>query len=182
MPVAQSRGHAGKALLISAVGVVILLGSLFLVAHLASKGDVTINLGDQRFDAGKVTNIATAIQRGNGLPILYQDLVGKNRNLFVQHEGTDPAKGWVAFGAFNPDNPACGIAIDRQTNTLVGDCDHKAYATDGTGLRHYPTAVENGKLFVDLNELGSTTTAKPTTTSSTIPVISGPSTTTNATG
>ena len=172
MPVAQSRGHAGKAVLISAVSVVVLLGGLFLVAHLASRGDVTINLGDKRFDAGKVSNIAKVIRKGDGLPLLYQDLVGKDRNLFVQHEGKADEKGWVAFGAFDPDKPECGIGIDRQHHRLVGLCDHRTYPLDGKGLRQYPTAVEDGKLFVDLNELGTTTT-KPTPTS-TVPIVTGP--------
>ena len=171
MPVAQSRGHAGKALLISAVAVVVLLGGLFLIAHLASRGDVTINLGDRRFDAGKVHNIAKAIRQGDGLPILYQDLVGKDRNLFVQHTGTKDAAGWVAFGAFDPDKPTCGIDIDRAHRRLVGQCDHRAYPLDGAGLRQYPTSVEGGKLFVDLNDLGTTTTTKP---ASTVPIITGP--------
>ena len=172
MPVAQSRGHAGKALVISAVALVLLLGGLFLIAHLASRGDVTINLGDRRFDAGKVHNIAKAIRQGDGLPILYQDLVGGDRDLFVQHTSSADAKGWVAFGAFDPDNPKCGIGIDREHKRLVGLCDHRTYPLDGTGLRHYPTSVEDGKLYVDLNELGTTTTKpKPT---STVPIITGP--------
>jgi hypothetical protein len=174
MPVAQSRGHAGKALIISAVSVVVLLGGLFLVAHLASRGDVTLNLGDKRFDAGKVHRLAKAIHDGDGLPFLYQDLVGKDRNLFVQHEGSSDDKGWIAFGAFDPDKPECVIDIDRTHHRLVGRCDHRTYPLDGKGLRQYPTAVEDGKLYVDLNELGTTTTKpKPT---STVPVITGPTT------
>jgi hypothetical protein len=180
MPVAQSRGHAGKALVISAVSVIVLLGGLFLVAHLASRGDVTIHLGDKRFDAGKVKNIAKVIREGDGLPILYQDLVGKDRNLFVQHSGKADGKGWIAFGAFDPDKPECGIGIDRDRHRLVGLCDHRTYPLDGKGLRQYPTAVEDGKLYVDLNELGTTTTKpKPT---STVPVISGPPRTTARSG
>ena len=172
MPVAQSRGHAGKALVISAVSVVVLLGGLFLVAHLASRGDVTLNLGDKRFDAGKVDHLAKEIRDGDGLPVLFQDLVGKDRNLYVQHQGRSAKKGWVAFGAFDPDDPTCGIGIDRDHQRLVGLCDHRTYPLDGKGLRQYPTSVEGGKLFVDLNELGTTTTRpKPT---STVPVITGP--------
>jgi hypothetical protein len=166
MPVAQSRGHAGKALLIASVSVVLLLGLALAVANLASRGDVTINLGDDRFDAGKVENIAKAIDAGHGLPILYQDLVGRDRNLYVQHHGTDPATGWTAFGAFDPDKPSCTIGIDRAKGVLVDACDaSRTYPKDGTGLRRYPTAVEDGRLHVDLNGVGTTTTKPaPTTT------------------
>ena len=64
MPVAQSRGHAGKALLIAGVSVVLLLGLALLVAQAASRGDVKINLGDSRFDAGKVENLAKVDRAG----------------------------------------------------------------------------------------------------------------------
>jgi hypothetical protein len=165
MPVAQSRGHAGKALIVASVSVVLLLGLALAVANLASRGDVTINLGDDRFDAGKVENIAKAIDKGHGLPILYQDLVGRDRNLYVHHQGADPTKGWTAFGAFDPDKPSCTIGIDRQKEVLVDACDKtRTYPKDGTGLRHYPTVVESDRLYVDLNETGTTTT-KPSPTS-----------------
>lgn len=160
MPVAQSRGHAGKALAIAAVSVVLLLGLALLVAQAASRGDVKINLGDSRFDAGKVENLAKVVDRGHGLPILYGDLVGKGRNLFVQHTGTDPLKGWTAFGAFDPDKPSCAITIDAAHQALVDRCDaHRTFSKDGAGLRQYPATVEGGHLEIDLNQLGTTTSS-----------------------
>ena len=162
MPVAQSRGHAGKALLVAGVSVVLLLGLAFLVAVSASKGNVDINLGDDRFDAGDVDGIAKRIDRDDGLPILYPDLVSRDRNLFVQHRSAKADKGWVAFGAFDPDEPSCPIQIDRRAKILVNGCDKtRTYPLDGTGagLRFYPTTVEDGHLIVDLNELSTSTTA-----------------------
>jgi hypothetical protein len=159
MPVARSQGHAGKALLIAGVSVVLLLGLAFLVANAASKGDVDIKLGDDRFNAGQVENIADAIDDGDGLPFLYQDLAGGDRNLFVQHRGDDPDVGWDAFGAFVPENPECRIDIDRERKVLVNACDEEeTYELDGSGLRHYPVTVEDGRLYVDINELSTTTT------------------------
>lgn len=160
MPVAQSRGHAGKALLVAGVGVVVALGLAFLVAQAASRGDVDINLGDDRFDAGQVESIAEAIEDGGGLPLLYQDLVGGGRNLFVQHLDDSPRRGWVAFGAFDPDDPSCAVVIDREERILVNACDQDVtYPLDGTGLRYYPTEVEGNRLIIDINELSTTTTA-----------------------
>lgn len=159
MPVAQSRGHAGKALLVAGIGVVVALGLAFAVAVLASRGDVQINLGDDRFEAGQVENLAEVIDQGAGLPLLYQDLVGRDRHLFVQHLDDDPQQGWVAFGAFDPDEPRCAVEIDRDAEVLVNSCDRAVtYPLDGTGLRYYPTTVEDGDLYVDLNELSTTTT------------------------
>ncbi len=158
MPVAQTRGHAGKALLIAGVSVVVLLGVGFLVAVLANNGDVEIHLGDDRFGAGEVDRMADAIEEGDGLPLLYPDLIGGHRALFVQHVGTHDDKGWVAFGAFDPDDPDCPVEIDREAKVLVNGCDDDVtYPLDGTGLRYYPTAVEQGELYVDINELTTTT-------------------------
>jgi hypothetical protein len=160
MPVAQTRGHAGKALVIAAVGVAVALGLAFAVAVLANRGDVEIRLGDDRFDAGQVEGIATTIADDGGLPLLYQDLAGGNRNVFVQHLEDDPQVGWVAFGAVDPDDPDCAIELDREAALLVNACDPgETYPLDGTGLRYYPTSVEDGRLFVDLNERSTTTTA-----------------------
>ncbi len=161
MPVAQTRGHAGKALLIAAVGVAVALGLAFAVAVLANRGDVEIRLGDDRFDAGQVENISGRITDDGGLPLLYQDLAGGNRNVFVGHLDDDPQIGWVAFGAVDPDDPDCAITLDREEEVLVNGCDETTtYPLDGTGLRYYPTSVEGGRLYVDLNELTTMTTVR----------------------
>lgn len=161
MPVAQSRGHAGKALLVAGIGVAVALGLTFLVAQAANRGDVDIKLGDERFNAGQVESISDAIADADGLPLLFQDLVGRDRNLYVQHLATNPRRGWVAFGAFDPDDPSCAIQIDREAKVLVNDCDvDDTYPLDGAGLRFYPTFVEDGRLFVDINELSTTTTSR----------------------
>jgi hypothetical protein len=158
MPVAQSRGHAGKALLIAGVSVVLLLGLGFLLATLANRGDVEFRLGDDRFDAGQVDNRADEIDEEGGLPVLFPDLIGGHRALFVQHTGARDAVGWVAFGAFDPDEPDCAIELDREAKVLVNACDESVtYPLDGTGLRYYPTEVEDGRLYVDINELSTTT-------------------------
>jgi len=160
VPVAQSRGHAGKALLIAGVSVVLLLVVTWLVAQAAGRGDVEIQLGDDRFEVGHVDALADSIDKGDGLPFLFPDLVSKDRPLFVQHTGEDEDEGWTAFGAFDPDRPECIVEIDREAKALVNACDPEVtYETDGTGLRFYPTVVDDGKLYVDLNELSTSTTS-----------------------
>ena len=159
MPVAQSQGHAGKALAVAAVAIVLIGVVAAFVAVAASRGDVKINLGDQRFNAGSAERLAKEIEDGGGLPFLYQDLVGNDRHLFVQHLGDDPDEGWVAFGAFDPDDPSCLVLIDREEKVLVNECDESiTYALDGEGLRQYPVSVEDGRIFVDVNELTTSTT------------------------
>ena len=160
MPVAQSRGHAGKALLIAGVAVVLLVAVAFGVATLASRGDVEVRLGDDRFEAGQVASMADAIAEEGGLPLLYQDLVNRDRHLYVQHLGRRDEDGWVAFSAFDPDRPECVVELDRDARILRNACDGDiTYPLDGTGLRYYPAEVTDGRLYVDINELATTTTS-----------------------
>lgn len=160
MPVAQSQGHAGKALAIAAVAIVLIGVVAVFVALAASRGDVEINLGDDRFNAGQTDRLAKEIDDGGDLPFLYQDLVGNDRHLFVQHVGDDPDEGWVAFSAFDPDEPSCAIEIDREEKILVNACDRsERYPLDGDGLRFYPVSIEGGRIYVDVNELTTSTTA-----------------------
>jgi hypothetical protein len=160
MPVAQSQGHAGKALAIAAVAIVLIGVVAVFVALAASRGDVDIKLGDERFNAGQTDRQAREIDDGGGLPILYPDLVGKDRHIYVQHIGEDEDEGWIAFGAFDPDDPTCIVALDRGAKTLYNECDEsETYPLDGEGLRQYPVSVDDGRIYVDVNELTTSTTA-----------------------
>lgn len=160
MPVAQSQGHAGKALAIAAVALVLIALVTVLVALAASRGDVEINLGDERFNAGDTGRIAERIAEDGGLPALYADLVNGDRPVFVQHTGDDPDEGWVAFGAFDPDRPTCLVEIDQDAMLLVNACDPDlTYPLDGEGLRSYPITVEDGDVIVDINEITTSRTA-----------------------
>ena len=160
MPVAQSQGHAGKALAIAAVAIVLIGVVAAFVALAASRGDVDIKLGDKRFNAGQTERLAKEIEDGGGLPFLYQDLVGNDRHLFVQHVGDDPEAGWIAFGAFDPDEPDCLVLLDREDERLVNECDSSVtYPLNGKGLKQYPVSIEDGEIFIDVNELTTSTTA-----------------------
>ena len=160
MPVAQSEGHAGKALAVAGVAIVLIGVVAAVVALAASRGDVEINLGDERFNAGQTDRQAQEIEDEGGLPILYPDLVGEDRHIFVQHLGDDDDEGWLAFGAFDPDDPACIVALDRDAKVLYNECDEsETYPLDGKGLRQYPVSVEGGRIYVDVNELTTSTTA-----------------------
>jgi hypothetical protein len=159
MPVAQSRGHAGKALAIAGVAIALIAVVTIFVALAASRGDVEIKLGDERFNAGDTDSISERIADDGGLPALYADLVNGDRPIFVQHTGDEPDEGWVAFGAFDPDRPTCLVEIDRAEMVLVNACDPAlTYPLDGEGLRFYPTTVEGGRVIVDINEITTSST------------------------
>jgi hypothetical protein len=160
VPVAQTRGHSGKAVLIASLSVVLLLVLGFLVSLAAGRGDVEVRLGDDRFEAGDAEAMAEAIEAGDGLPLLFQDLTDGARHLFVQHTDVRATRGWVAFGAFDPDRPECLVEIDRERKVLVNACDESiTYPLTGDGLRYYPVEVDDGDVLVDINE--QTTTTEP---------------------
>jgi hypothetical protein len=78
----------------------------------------------------------------------------------VQHIGEDEDEGWIAFGAFDPDDPTCIVALDRGSKILYNECDEsETYPLDGEGLRQYPVTVDDGRIYVDVNELTTSTTA-----------------------
>jgi hypothetical protein len=75
-----------------------------------NKAESTTVPGDRTFVVGQVADIAKSIDE-NG-PVLYPDLrdpEGK-RSIVIEHNGTDPLKGWQVYYAY----PA-----DRNENCLV---------------------------------------------------------------
>lgn len=154
-PVARRQGgaHTGRAVLVALVGVVVALGIAFGVASLAGRGDVEVNLGDDRFDAGDVEDRAEGVDDGG--PVLFPDPANFTRSIYIDHSGDDPARGWVAFGAFVPDRPECSLTFDRDDERFVADepCDASvSYPRSGAGLRQYPAEVVDGRLLIDLQD------------------------------
>src|SRR5437763_1648703 len=99
MPVAPSSNHAGRALLVAGVAIVVVLGGLWAAAVLYSKQDSSkLSLGDQTFEAGSAKSRAKEVaQRG---PFIVPDASpAHDRDIIVQHLGTNPNKGWTAFAA-----------------------------------------------------------------------------------
>jgi hypothetical protein len=150
-PVARRQGgaHTGRAVLVAVTGVVIALGVAYGVAMLASRGDVQVNLGDDRFNAGNVENRAESVEDGG--PVLFPDVANFERSIYIDHAGDDPERGWLAIGAFEPDRPECSVTFVREDDQYVSDCDESVtFPRSGQGLRGYPTEVVDGRLFVNL--------------------------------
>lgn len=153
-PVARRQGgrHTGKAVGVALVGVVFALGVAFLVASLASRGDVEVRLGDDRFNAGQTENLARIIEE-DGQPILFPDPANFVRSIYIDHVGDRPDEGWVAFGAFVPDRTGCTVLFEPEEGQFVADCDEAVvFPRSGAGLRQYSTEVIDGRLFVDLQD------------------------------
>jgi hypothetical protein len=159
-PVAQSRGHAGKALVVAGVGVVAALGIAFGVAQLASQGKVDVRLGSDTFAQQDAEDAADKIADDG--PILYADAAGGDRDIVLQHRGDDSADGWVALAARPPgvsrectiqsrdrDGPFRLLDADGEVSDA---CDGREFPPSGEGLPSYPVTVDaDGKLDIDLN-------------------------------
>ncbi len=152
-PVARRQGgaHTGRAVLVAVVGVAIALGVAFGVATLAGRGDVEVRLGDDRFDAGGAESRADSVDRGG--PVLFPDVANFQRAIYVDHSGDDPEAGWIAVGAFVPDDPTCVVTFDVESDRYVAGCDESiSFPRSGAGLRQFPTEVVDGRLFVNLQD------------------------------
>lgn len=150
------------------LGIVLVL-VVFVVAvpSLTESGKVEVKLGSDTFAAGSAeARSATIAETG---PILFPDVSGRQRDIFLQHIGDDPATGWYAFDARRPGQSRdCSLEWKADAEEFVDPCDGTVVPADGTGLLTYEvTVTEDGKLVIDLNgDDGSTTTSSSSTTSS----------------
>ncbi|MGQ0616801.1 MAG: hypothetical protein ACT4PW_07390 [Acidimicrobiia bacterium] len=99
------------------------------------------------FDAGPAKARAAAIERDR-YPLLFQDPAVFTRPIWVQHLGSDPLRGWLAFDAAVE---GCALAWEPDAQEFR-DCAGRAYPPDGEGLRAYPVRVTRDEhVVVDLN-------------------------------
>lgn len=155
-----------KAVVIAVVAVVAGLGVGWLVLQLASSGQANINLGEDEFNAGYTEVLADAIADGDGQPLIFSDVSGGDRDIYVQHVGSDDDEGWTAFETRVPDREDCFAEWDLATEQFVATCDAElTFPADGEGLTAYPTTVNaDGRLIIDLRSTtggsgGDTTTS-----------------------
>jgi hypothetical protein len=170
VPVAKRTRIDGRsALVVGATGVVVALVIGLFVFYLAGRDDIQVRLGDDRFQDINAVSVAEKIAQDG--PIIYQDLAGGSRDIFVQHLGDDPEQGWLAFDV-RPAGEARECALswqpDQQQFVDNGACSESfTFPPDGTGLPQYPASVnDDGKVVIDLNAAertdGSTTTTETT--------------------
>jgi hypothetical protein len=152
VPPAPSSPALSKAtaLVLSAVlGVLALVLILvFAVRLLSTAGGST--LGDETFDAN-ASVLADQVSR-NG-PILFPDLLGQGKDIYVQHLSPDRKEGWLAFRATAPGaEPGCTLRWQPAEKVFSDPCQPgRTYPPDGRGLEQYRASVEGAnKLVVDL--------------------------------
>lgn len=135
----------------SVLTVAFALGLLYLVARAVSDNPDSANLGSEviRLDAERT---ADRIDETGPYPL--QDPVG-DRDVYLQHVGRDPMKGWVLVLAYPPGvapgDKKCALTWDVKRDVFVAPCDgERTYPPDGTGLTTFPAPVEGGRVVIDL--------------------------------
>lgn len=108
-----------------------LFGVTWLMAEFATnRAEVEVQAGDRTFVVGNVEDVAEAVATDG--PILYPDLrdsTGK-RSIVIEHNGTDPAKGWQVYYAYPADrDESCLVTQIEKTHTFT-DCEGRTLRVD----------------------------------------------------
>ncbi len=143
-----SKRPAGTTVLRTALagvigGILVFVVVVNLVGTSADKPDSAA----ATFDIGPADQRARAVAEGG--PLLFQDLLDRSRDIYVQHLGDTR---WIAVEAHSPGAPRrCVLRWDGPTRVFVDPCDGRIFPADGTGLVTYPTTVNDKKrVVVDL--------------------------------
>ena len=133
----------------TAVALAVSVAVVWSVVRFAADNPEEANLGDPVFTVGRAERLAREVDEGG--PFLFQDPLsrGRGRNLYIQHLGDDPEKGWSAVEARLPGEPGCAVTWSRQDDAFL-DCRGETHPADGGGLTTYAGTVENGQVRVDL--------------------------------
>lgn len=149
------RKQRNRAIVVSSLfGLVIAAAVVFLVVRYASSRPDEVNLGDRVFEVGRADRLARRITEQRE-PFLFKDPLNRERELYVQHLGRDPKKGWLAFEAYAPGAARelrCLLDWDRRERRFRNPCGQPAtFAEDGSGLVSYEAKVDDsGIVVVDL--------------------------------
>lgn len=108
-----------------------LFGVTWLMAEFATnRAEVQVQAGDRTFVVGNVEDIAEAVATDG--PILYPDLRDSTgtRSIVIEHNGTDPAKGWQVYYAYPADrDESCLVTQIAKTHTFT-DCDGRTLSVE----------------------------------------------------
>lgn len=177
-PVKERTARNPRSLALALGGVLfglVVLVVVFVIAlpGLTEEGTVQVKLGADTFTVGEAQPKAESIAADG--PFLFSDIANGQRDIYVQHVGSDPLTGWSAFDARLPGaGRDCTLRWEQDADRFVDPCSGQTVPADGTGLARYPVEVtEDEIVVVDFNadSRPSTTTTQPEpepTTSSSI--------------
>lgn len=155
MPVAKGpRFNLRNAAIIAGLALVVALTvGIAAIVVAQNSGEIEVRLGDDTFRSLDAEAMAAEIAE-NG-PILFPDVAGGSRDIFLQHLGVDADTGWYAFEArvLGADR-SCNVAWIASDASFDDPClSGTTYPADGTGLDQIPVYVEEGDVIVDLNRV-----------------------------
>lgn len=147
----RARPAGRRALVVGVAGLVAGIAVFVAIALWAGSGDVEVRLGDAVFEAGRAAALAPAIDEGG--PLLFSDVAGGARDIYLNHLGDDPEGGWVAFDARPPGaDRQCFLQWREEGDHFVDPCTGDVYPPNGGSLTHYPVTVDGGRVQVDLRD------------------------------
>lgn len=136
----------------SVLGVLTAVLLIVFVLRLSESSNTKVQLGSDTFAAGKAAQLQPQIARDG--PLLFQGLRGQGGDLYVQHLGTEPAHGWLAFTADAPS----GCVLKWQPGPRTLACSGMSFPANGQGLDQFGVTVDSkGKVIVDLASKTGTT-------------------------
>lgn len=165
-PVKPTKTRSPRSMVLAVAGillgiVLVLVVFVFAVPSLTESGKVEVKLGSDTFPAGSAEARAKTIAASG--PILFPDVSGRERDIFLQHVGDDPATGWYAFDARRPGQPrSCTLEWQSDGQQFRDPCDGTVVPAVGTGLLAYTvTVTDEGQLVVDFKTDPTETTTAP---------------------
>ena len=142
-----------------ALAAAILLVVFFV--RLSNQPGQRVNVGSQEFEVGKAATYAPAVAKDG--PLLFQALRGNELDIFLQHLGTDPLRGWSAFEAHAPGEARrCVLRWRQASHDFMDPCSSKTFPADGAGLDQFAVQLDK-KANLVVNLQSSTGTVPPTT-------------------
>jgi hypothetical protein len=152
----RRRPTGSTVITLAVLAVIAAIGIVVLIVQLAQSPDVKNQLGEKQFVAGRAQDLFDEITKpgpdGRNGPLLFQDLLGHSRDIYLQHQGNDPQTGWLAFEAHALNQPRTCVLEWIQGQALFQDpCTKRTYPAGGTGLTQYPVTVNSAnRIVIDL--------------------------------
>ncbi len=155
MPVAQGPRFDLRSVAVIAgiaLGVAFAIGIVAILSA-QSSGEIEVRLGSDTFGSLDATAMADEIAE-NG-PILFPDVGGGTRDIWLQHLGADAESGWFAFDARRAGaERECNVTWNGATRSFDDPCaEGVSYPADGAGLDPIAVYVSDGELEIDLNDV-----------------------------
>lgn len=121
---------------------------LYVVVRFAAQNPDQANLGSREFRF-QAESLAEEIAEDG--PFLLKDPLDRGREVYVQHVGDDPDRGWTAVLAYaSRPSLECLLTWDAPHRLFRDPCSGRTFPADGTGLTTFPTTLEDGEVTVDL--------------------------------